>query len=219
MAKMHSYTAQEAAKAIALQLAPTDERHRDNLETAYYRALMKALRAGLIVASSPTTHLPVPIDHPVPEVAFVVAKIKLAEVNRWLLKNDIPAELRAPNPEPAPSEVPESGSAEMLVTTEQIAQHTWEQKAVVIAQQLGLKRWARGERAITIRNIVNEVAKELAKDETTHGTTGHRAPATVRKHALKGWKFTPPASGANGANGASDECSSLAPPSATERDG
>jgi cytochrome c5 len=207
MTKMHSYTAQEAAEAIALQLAPTDERHSDHLKTAYYRALMKDLRAGLIVAASPSTHLPVPIDHPVPEVAFVVAKIKLDEVNRWLSKNDIPVELRAPISEPVASTQPDPVSAE-AATVEQ----TWQQKAVAIANEIGRRRWRRGERTITARGISEAVAGELKADKATWGNRGARTSGTVRKHALKGWTFEPSTGGAIGASGASDEDPSIAPP-------
>lgn len=203
---MNRYTVQEAAAAIALQLAPADERHRSDLATAYYRALMKDLRAGLLVATSPTTHLPVPTDHPVPEVAFVVAKIKIEEVNRWLSKNDIPVELRAPISEPVASAQPEPVSAE-AATVEQ----TWQQKAVAIANEIGSKRWGRGERTITARGISEAVADELKDDEATWGNRGARTSATVRKHALTGWKFAPVLSGASGASGANDERPFIAP--------
>lgn len=68
----------------------------------------------------------------------------------------------------------------------------WKDKARAIADSEALKRYARGEREITARNICEAVATELAKDSTTHGTCGERSSGSIRCQALKGWKFIPP---------------------------
>ena len=77
----------------------------------------------------------------------------------------------------------------------------WKEKAVEIANQLGLQKWARGEREITGRNICDAVATALEKDSKYHGTRGPRAATSVRNALIeKGWNFVPP-SGTNGTNG------------------
>ena len=68
----------------------------------------------------------------------------------------------------------------------------WQTKARTIADSEALKRYARGEREITARNICDAVAIELAKDVTTHGIRGERSAGSIRNEALKGWKFIPP---------------------------
>jgi hypothetical protein len=78
----------------------------------------------------------------------------------------------------------------------------WQVKARKIADTIAQqKHLATGIRDISGRSIMESVAEELGKDESTWGTRGPRGAESVRKHALNGWKFSP-SGGANGANGA-----------------
>lgn len=86
------------------------------------------------------------------------------------------------------------------------AKKEWISVAVALANKIGLERWNRGVKEITVRNIIKAVAKALAEGEPGdpqkyHGTRGPRAAGSIRTHALKGWKFVEP-SGTNGTNGA-----------------
>ena len=78
----------------------------------------------------------------------------------------------------------------------------WKANALRIADEIGLKRWNRGERQFSVRNICEAVATELGKGTADTpgvwwGTQGQRSSGAIR-NALKGWKFTPPNGGTNG---------------------
>jgi len=75
----------------------------------------------------------------------------------------------------------------------------WVKNALEIADRIANKRYKSGIREITIRNICDAVATELAKDPGNHGSRGQRSSGNVRNVALKGWKFTPP-TGTSGTN-------------------
>ena len=79
--------------------------------------------------------------------------------------------------------------------------HDWITEAIKIANLVGNKKWAYGERQITARKICEPVATELGKNERYWGNRGPRDAHAIRNVALKGWKFKPPKGGTNGTSG------------------
>jgi hypothetical protein len=78
----------------------------------------------------------------------------------------------------------------------------WEANAWRLADEIGMKKWSRGERQFSARSICEPVAAELGKGTTNNptvwwGTQGPRSAGAIRT-ALKGWQFTPPNTGTNG---------------------
>lgn len=68
----------------------------------------------------------------------------------------------------------------------------WQTKAKAEADRIGLEQYETGIRQITARSICDDVAAELAKDNTTWGLQGPRTSNNVRTDGLRHWKFTPP---------------------------
>lgn len=112
------------------------------------------------------------------------------DLNEWLEKNEPRLDCEFPKPD-APAAKVKAGTT---------PGNDWKEKAHTIADELALKKYQRGEREITARNISDAVATELAKDSTTHGIRGERSAGSIRNQALKGWKFIPP-TGTNGTSG------------------
>lgn len=75
--------------------------------------------------------------------------------------------------------------------TDKTGNDDWVEKAISIANRIGQQRWKSGQQEITSRNICEDVAAELAKDETTWGVRGPRSAHYVRTAALRRWKFSP----------------------------
>lgn len=67
----------------------------------------------------------------------------------------------------------------------------WKTEAIKLADRIGQQRWDQGQREITARNICDDVATELAKVVSFHGTRGARSASNIRNWGLKGWKFRP----------------------------
>jgi hypothetical protein len=203
---MSQYTAQQAAQEIALKFAPDDLNMRAEMEASYYKALMKDLWAGQIVGRNPETHLPVPVDHPVPEIAFVVATIRHEDLNRWLKKNRIEVKLTArastaAAPEPV-AKTTSSEAAQEQKSSEADRQLTWEEKALRLANEEANIRFARGEGIMSARSISQAIEEKLRADGNTWSFRGPRTASGIRKGALTGWRFIP--GGASGADGAKD---------------
>lgn len=96
-----------------------------------------------------------------------------------------------------------SKAGRQIKQTNEESSYDWKVDAHNIANRIARERFDRGEREITARNICEAVARELEKNNKSHGQRGPRPGNSVRKDALKGWKFTQPKGGATGTTGAS----------------
>ena len=81
------------------------------------------------------------------------------------------------------------GGTEVGITKEE--KDGWKKEAVRIANAIGRERWKSGQREITARNIVEDVAEELGKFPHFHGNRGPRSSSDIRNRALRRWKFDP----------------------------
>ena len=103
----------------------------------------------------------------------------------------------------ATSGTPEKAAPPVSVVTPALADDGgWEANAWRLADEIGMKKWSRGERQFSVRSICEPVAAELGKGTTNNptvwwGTQGPRSAGAIRT-ALKGWQFTPPNTGTNG---------------------
>jgi len=175
-------TAHEASRMIANKLFPGDEASRADAQRDLYRTLMRDLRAGAVLARHPSTRLPVPIDHRVPDVAFVVARIDLIDLNRWLSHHRIRVRLGArdfskdqaiPDDEPKRPTLTNPGP-ELLA------------KARRYADDIARQNMLRGYGGASGRDVCFSVAQRIAEDSKNALNWDGES---VRKHLLKGWTF------------------------------
>ena len=138
--------------------------------------------------------------------------VKTGEYERWALARGCGVNLSAVRADlaalkaAATSGAPEKPAPPVPVATPAAADDDgWEANAWRLADEIGLKKWNRGERQFSVRSICEPVAAELGKGTTNNptvwwGTQGQRSADSIR-NALKGWQFTPPNTGTNGTNG------------------
>ena len=102
-----------------------------------------------------------------------------------------------------PSSMPERATTESAFPAAD-GSVAWKIAAVKCADDEGAKQWRSGMREISARGVAKVVAARLAVNRDYWGERGPRDAHTVRKQALKGWKFSPPEPGASGASDGDD---------------
>lgn len=146
--------------------------------------ILKMLEEGKIAVRSTRNGLP-PVD---------VSDVTASNFEMWYLTKEDADRVRAH------LETPAAAKVEAIDAN---GSYDWIEEARNIADRIAQKRWDGGQREITARNISDAVATELGNDRRSYGQRGPRTGSSVRKDALRGWKFTPPKGGASGATGAS----------------
>ncbi len=184
------YTTNQAAQAIAERLNGTQE-------GAAVRGWVTRICAAILKGELVGVHQGKEIDPDSPgsAVAAAVGNIRADDLNTWLDSIRCPVEID--------EQVELTAKANSAPVSTQNNTHEesydWKAEALKIANVIGQKKYDSGVREITARNIAKAVAEELEKDSRSHGQRGPRASETIRKEALKSWKFSSRDSGASGA--------------------
>ncbi len=173
------YTLEEAAFYVGYKTTAGTESILEGLEEAVKNRLLSVYAPGRIGTYKSD------VVRPWYEEAF------WNDLNEWLKNNELRIGCRFPNPNTV---------AEKVKDTDQ-SDHDWITESIKIANLVGNKRWACGDRQITARNICDKVATELEKNEIYWGSRGPRDAQSIRSVALKGWKFSPPKGGTSGTSG------------------